>query len=107
LLAVAAGKPVALAGDYLLTLRVDRGSQPGTITTQVVVQRPSSAGNPDVTVVLYDADQQPLRRLAYSFPHVDAGKPFLSTSSEVTCERFPAYARVMIAPGLDGLSAKR
>ena len=107
LLTVARGKPVALSGDYLVTLRVDQGQQPGTVLAQVVVQRPSSATNPDVTVVLYDENQQPLRRLAYSFPHVDANKPFVSSSTEVACDRFPAFARVMIAPGLDGLSAKR
>ena len=107
LLTVARGKPVALSGDYLVTLRVDQGQQSGTVLAQVVVQRPPSATNPDVTVVLYDENQQPLRRLAYSFPHVDANKPFVSSSTEVACDRFPAFARVMIAPGLDGLSAKR
>ena len=107
LLTVARGKPIALSGDYLVTLRVDQGQQPGTVLTHVVVQRPPSATNPDVTVVLYDENQQPLRRLAYSFPHVDANKPFVSSTTEVACERFPAFARVMIAPGLDGLSAKR
>ena len=107
LLTVARGKPIALSGDYLVTLRVDQGQQPGTVLTYVVVQRPPSATNPDVTVVLYDENQQPLRRLAYSFPHVDANKPFVSSTTEVVCERFPAFARVMIAPGLDGLSAQR
>jgi uncharacterized protein YjbI with pentapeptide repeats len=107
LLTVVKGKPVAMSGDYLLTLRVDQGQQAGTVSTQIVVQRPASATNPDVTVVLYDENQQPLRRIAYSFPHVDAGKPFVASTTEVACERFPAFARVMIAPGLDGLSAKR
>jgi len=107
LLTVVKGKPVAMSGDYLLTLRVDNGQQAGTVRTQIVVQRPSSATNPDVTVVLYDENQQPLRRIAYSFPHVDAGKPFVASTTEVACERFPTYARVMIAPGLDGLSAQR
>jgi len=107
LLAIVKGKPVAMSGDYLLTLRVDQGQQPGTVSTQIVVQRPASATNPDVTVVLYDANQQPLRRIAYSFPHVDEGKPFVASTTEVACERFPAFARVMVVPGLDGLSAGR
>lgn len=107
LLTVVKGKPVAMSGDYLLTLRVDHGQQAGTVSTQIVVQRPASATNPDVTVVLYDEHQKPLRRIAYSFPHVDAGKPFVASTTEVACERFPTFARVMIAPGLDGLSAKR
>ncbi len=107
LLSVVKGKPVAMSGDYLLTLRVDQGQQPGTVSTQIVVQRPSSATNPDVTVVLYDENQQPLRRIAYSFPHVDAGKPFVASTTEVVCDRFPAFARVMVVPGLDGLSAGR
>ena len=107
LLAIQAGKPLALTGDYLLTLRVDHGSQPGTVLTKIVVQRPNSATNPDITVVLYDEQHQPLRRLAYSFPHVDAGRPFVASATEVACERFPAYARIYVTPGLDGLSAKR
>lgn len=107
LLTVVKGKPVAMSGDYLLTLRVDPGEQPGTVSTKLVVQRPPGATNPDVTVVLYDEQQQPLRRIAYSFPHVDAGKPFVASSSEIVCEKFPVFARVLIAPGLDGLSAKR
>lgn len=107
LVSVVKGKPVALSGDYLLTLRVDQGAQAGTVSAQVVVQRPPGATNPDVTVVLYDQNQQPLRRIAYSFPHVDAGKPFVASTTEVACDRFPAFARVLIAPGLDGLSATR
>jgi Pentapeptide repeats (8 copies) len=106
-LAVEAGKPIALTGDYLLTLRVDHGSQPGTVLTKIVVQRPNSAANPDITVILYDEHRQPLRRLAYSFPHIDVGRPFVASATETACERFPAYARVHISPGLDGLSAKR
>jgi hypothetical protein len=107
LLAIQAGKPLALTGDYLLTLRIDHGSQPGTVLTNIVVQRPNSATNPDITVVLYDQQHQPLRRLAYSFPHVDAGRPFVASSTEIACEHFPAYARIHVTPGLDGLSAKR
>ena len=74
---------------------------------QVVVQRPAAAANPEVTVVLYDRDQRPLRRLSHSFPHIDAGKPFVAVSTTVACDRFPAFARVLIAPGMDGLSAAR
>jgi uncharacterized protein YjbI with pentapeptide repeats len=107
LLSVVKGKPVAMSGDYLLTLRVDQGGQPGLVSAKLVVQRPPGATNPDVTVVLYDENQQPLRRIAYSFPHVDAGRPFVASTTEVACDRFPAFARVLIAPGLDGLSARR
>jgi hypothetical protein len=107
MLSVVKGKPVAMSGDYLLTLRVDPGEQPGLVRAGIVVQRPSGATNPDVTVVLYDENQQPLRRIAYSFPHVDAGKPFVASTTEIVCEKFPAFARVMVVPGLDGLSAKR
>lgn len=107
LLALSPGKPIALSGDYLLTLRVDPGTQPATVQTQVVVQRPTAAANPEVTVVLYDRDERPLRRISYSFPHVDAGKPFVASTTTVACDRFPAFARVLVAPGLDGLSAAR
>ncbi len=106
-LALSPGKPIALSGDYLLTLRVDPGAQPSTVQVQVVVQRPAAAANPEVTVVLYDRDQRPLRRLSHSFPHIDAGKPFVAVSTTVACDRFPAFARVLIAPGMDGLSAAR
>jgi hypothetical protein len=107
LLTIKPGMPIALTGDYLLTLRVDHGSQPDTVLTKIVVQRPSSVTNPDITVILYDEQQQPLRRIAYSFPHVDSGRPFVSSSTEVACERFPVYARIHVTPGLDGLSAQR
>lgn len=107
LLTVVKGKPVAMSGDYLLTLRVDPGEQAGTVSARLVVQRPPGATNPDVTVVLYDEQQRPLRRIAYSFPHVDSGKPFVASTSEIACDKFPTFARVLVAPGLDGLSAKR
>lgn len=106
LLPVRAGQPIALSGDYLLTLRVDPGTQPGTVQAQVVVQRPAGSVNPDVTLVLYDQDRRPLRRLAYGFPHVDDGRPFVATTTVTACDRFPAFARVLVSPGLDGLSAQ-
>ncbi|MBA3939253.1 MAG: hypothetical protein H0X38_17530, partial [Planctomycetes bacterium] len=107
LLPVTAGTPVALSGDYLLTLRVDRGQTPGTVQAQVVVQRPPAATNPEVTIVLYDQDERPLRRIAYSFPHVDGGAPFVSGITTVACDRFPSFARVLVAAGMDDVSAKR
>jgi uncharacterized protein YjbI with pentapeptide repeats len=107
LLTLVPGRPVALGGSYLLTLRVDRGAQPATVQAQVVVQRPPGAVNPEVTVVLYDDEEHPLRRLSYSFPHVDAGVPLVSSSTTVACDRFPRFARVLVTPGLDGLSAQK
>ncbi len=107
LLPLTAGTPVALSGDYLLTLRVDRGQTPGTVQAQVVVQRPPAATNPEVTIVLYDQDERPLRRIAYSFPHVDGGAPFVSGMTTVACDRFPSFARVLVAAGMDDVSAKR
>jgi uncharacterized protein YjbI with pentapeptide repeats len=107
LLSISAGKPIALSGDYLLTLRIERGSQPGMVATHIVVQRPHHATNPDITVVLYNDKNQPLRRIAYSFPHVDQGRPFVASSTEVACEEFPSFARIQVTPGLDGLSAAR
>ena len=107
LLPLTAGTPVALSGDYLLTLRVDRGQAPGTVQAQVVVQRPPAATNPEVTIVLYDQDERPLRRIAYSFPHVDGGAPFVSGVTTVACDRFPSFARVLVAAGMDDVSAKR
>jgi hypothetical protein len=107
LLPVTAGSPMALSGDYLLTMRIEHGTQPGTVQCQVVAQRPPSATNPEVTVVLYDQEQRPLRRLAYSFPHVDDGRPFVFSTTTVACDRFPAFARVLVAPGLDDLAARK
>lgn len=107
LLPVVPGSPIALNGAYLLTLRVDPGPQTGSVQTQVVVQRPPSAANPEVTVMLFDADRQPLRRLAYSFPHVDRGAPLVTSTTITACDRFPAFARVQVVPGLDGMTAAR
>jgi hypothetical protein len=107
LLPVVAGKPLALSGDYLLTLRLEAGAQPGSVSCQVVAQRPPSATNPEITVVLYDQDERPLRRFSYSFPHVDDGRPFVSSATTVACDRFPAFVRVQVAPGLDDLAAHR
>jgi uncharacterized protein YjbI with pentapeptide repeats len=107
LLPVVAGKPLALSGDYLLTLRVEAGTQPGQVACLLVAQRPPAATNPEITVVLYDQDERPLRRFSYSFPHVDDGRPFVSTATTVACDRFPAFVRVQVAPGLDDLAAHK
>lgn len=107
LLPVAAGMPLALDGDYLLTLRVDPGEPSGSVQMRVVVQRPPAAANPEVTVVLFDAERRPLRRLAFSFPHVDRGAPLVSATAITTCDRFPAFVRVQVVPGLDGMTAAR
>jgi uncharacterized protein YjbI with pentapeptide repeats len=107
LIKVTPGKPLALSGDYLLTLRVDAGSLPGTVLCQVVAQRPPSATNPEITVVLYDQDERPLRRFSYSFPHIDEGRPFVSTATTVACDRMPSFVRVQVAAGLDDLAAQK
>ncbi len=107
LLPVVAGKPLALSGDYLLTLRIEPGAQPGQVGCLVVAQRPPAATNPEITVVLYDQDERPLRRFSYSFPHVDDGRPFVSSATTVACDRFPAFVRVQVAPGLDDLAAHK
>jgi len=62
---------------------------------------------PGDEVVLYDQDERPLRRFSYSFPHVDDGRPFVSSATTVACDRFPAFVRVQVAPGLDDLAARR
>lgn len=107
LLPIEAGTTLALNGDYLLTLRVDPGAQAGLVQAQIVVQRPPSAANPEITLVLYDAERQPLRRLSYSFPHVDRGAPLVSSTTITACDRFPSFARVQVVPGLDGMTAAR
>jgi uncharacterized protein YjbI with pentapeptide repeats len=107
LIRIVPGKPIAMSGDYLLTLRVDAGSLPGTVLCQVVAQRPPSATNPEITVVLYDQDERPLRRFSYSYPHIDEGRPFVSTSTTVACDRMPSFIRVQVAPGLDDLAAQK
>lgn len=106
------GRPVSLGGDFLVTLTVNRApstgkpGQPPTIDLQLVVQRPAAAANPDATVVLYDEKQRPLRRIATSFPHVDQGAPFVTLGASLTCDRTPAYARIILAPGLDDVAVK-
>ena len=107
LIAIVPGKPVSLGGDYLVTLAVTPGkTHPATIELQLVIQRPVAAANPDATVVLYDERKKPLRRVATSFPHVDQGAPFVSVGASVSCDRMPAYARVVLAPGIDEVAAR-
>ncbi len=96
LLPVKAGSVIALGGDYLLSLHLDR-TEDG-LAAKLVVQRPAAAANPDVSVVLYDARQRPLRRLGFGFQHVDRGAPFASASAQVACDIFPAFARVIVSP---------
>ena len=106
LLAIKPGSPLALGGEFLVSLVVDRTKIGNQIGVQLVVQRPAAAANPDATVILYDQERRPLRRLSFSFPHVDAGGPFVHASSTLACDRFPAFARVILAPG-DETLAKR
>jgi hypothetical protein len=107
LVPVVAGQPIALSGEYLMTVRVDPGHAANTVDTQVVVQRPPGTANPEVSVVLFDQDRHPLRRIAYGFPHVDAGAPFVCSQTSIACDRFPAFVRIVVAPGLDELAAQR
>jgi uncharacterized protein YjbI with pentapeptide repeats len=97
LLPVKSGSQIALGGEYLISLRLDATDD--GLAAKLVVQRPAAAANPDISVILYDADQRPLRRLGFGFPHVDRGAPFASARAEMACERFPSFARVIISPG--------
>ncbi|MCK6491435.1 MAG: pentapeptide repeat-containing protein [Planctomycetes bacterium] len=107
MLAVKPGQPLALGGDYLVSLVVDRvAGQAGQVQVKLVVQRPAAAANPDTTVVLYDQAGRPLRRLSFSFPHVDGGPPFVSASASVACDRFPTQARILLVPGDATVAAK-
>ena len=112
LIPVVLGRPVSLGGDFLVTLTVSQSmpsksaGAPPTIDVKLVVQRPAAAANPDATVVLYDAKRRPLRRIATSFPHVDQGAPFVTLGASLTCDRTPAFARIILAPGLDDVAAK-
>lgn len=101
LIPVRPGQPVALGGDYCLTLRVDPGTRTGSVQAALTVQRPSALANPDVAVLLYDQDGQVLRRIAWSFPHVDGGAPVVAATSTVACDRFPAFARVLVSPAVE------
>lgn len=98
LVPVQAGRPIALGGDYLISLNLDHAD--GGVAAKLVVQRPAGVANPDVSVVLYDHDQRPLRRLGFGFPRVDPGAPFASASATVACEEFPAFARVIVSPAV-------
>jgi hypothetical protein len=99
------GKPLSLGGDFLVSLSVDKADPTATVSrslsVKLIVQRPAAAANPDATVVLYDAEQKPLRRLSYSFPHVDDGAPFMAASATIACDRQPAFARLILAPGAE------
>lgn len=97
LLPVKPGAALALGGDYLVSLRLDAAE--GGLAAKLVVQRPAAAANPDVSVVFYDADQRPLRRVGFGFPQADRGSPFASASAQIACDRFPSFARVIVSPG--------
>ncbi|MFM2091798.1 MAG: hypothetical protein RLZZ127_2287 [Planctomycetota bacterium] len=96
---VAAGNAIALAGRYAMTLRVDpvEAAQP-TVGVRLVLQRPAAEASPDVAIVLYDQDRQPLRRVALGFPHTDGGPPVIAGTATVGCDRFPRFARVIVTP---------
>ena len=100
LMPIAPGSPVALGGDYTITLRLDPGAKTGMINAALTLQRPAALATPDIAIVLYDRDRQPLRRIAYSFPHVDTGTPFASATTSIACDRFPAFARILVAPAI-------
>lgn len=119
LVPVVLGRPVSLGGEFLVTLTVNRATPangaalnqpalnpPAMIEVSVVVQRPAAAANPDATVVLYDEKKRPLRRIATSFPHVDHGTPFVTLNASMSCDRTPAFARIILAPGLDDVAIK-
>lgn len=107
LMPVVAGKPMSLGGDYLVTLAVETSKAVnGTLDLKLIIQRPAAAANPDATIVLYDEKKRPLRRLATSFPHVDQGAPFVSVGASISCDRMPAFARVVLAPGIEDVAAK-
>jgi len=101
LMPIAPGSPVALGGDYTITLRLDPAGKAGVINAALTLQRPAALATPDIAIVLYDRDRQPLRRIAYSFPHVDAGTPFASATTSIACDRFPAFARILVAPAIE------
>jgi hypothetical protein len=96
LLPVKPGASLALGGDFLVSLRLE--ATDGGLDAKLVVQRPMAAANPDISVVFYDADQRPLRRVGFGFPHVDRGAPFASASAQIACDRFPSFARVIVSP---------
>ncbi len=97
LLPVKAGTPIALIGDYMVSLRLDPADG-GGVAARLVVQRPAAAANPNISVVLYDASRRPLRRFGFGFPHVDRGAPFTSANAQIACDEFPAFARVIVSP---------
>ncbi|GDY12922.1 hypothetical protein LBMAG53_18000 [Planctomycetota bacterium] len=105
LLTITPGKPLILGGDCLVTLRIEplAPASPALrprIDLGLTVQRPAAAANPDVTVILYDESQRPLRRVTFGFPHIDSGAPVTTGHSELTCEVSPRFARIVVAPGV-------
>ncbi len=99
LLALSPGVPVALGGDYVVTLRCDgQVERDGMVTMDLVVQQPTGGSAPDIAVVLYDAKQQPLQRVSYSFPQADMRRGFVSAGSRLALNHFPSFARVTLTP---------
>ncbi len=109
LLALSPGVPVALGGDYVVTLRCDgQVERDGIVTMDLVVQQSTGGSAPDIAVVLYDAKQQPLQRVSYSFPQADMRRGFVSAGSRLVLGTFPSFARVTLTPpvGAESVSMK-
>ncbi len=97
------GKAIVLGGDYLVTLRVTpHDEDPDSIATRVVIQREAHDPIPDVNLILYDEQGSMLRRLSYSFSGGSAStSPFVSASSKISCQTFPASVRILLNTGTD------
>jgi hypothetical protein len=101
LLPIVTDRPLSLGGDYLMTMRMDAAGTPGRyqVGLGLTIQRPEDAGHPDVTVILYDAQRRPLRRVGFGFLDGAPGTAVVGGRAEVACASVPAFARVVMAPG--------
>jgi hypothetical protein len=105
LLPIRAGEPIALSGgDVLLTLRVEPGPGRDEVSTRLVVQRSERGALPDLGLVFYGPDQQPIRRLSASFPGDSGGGSrgrFASLNTTFSTPVFPVSVRISAADGLE------
>ena len=106
---VTPGEAISMGGDNLLiSMRIEPSDKPGRIRVNTVVQRSDNDLLPDISVVLYDAEGEALRRLSFSFPAKNSRMPFATAITEIDSPSFPSGARISAAQGLDNnlLSAK-
>jgi uncharacterized protein YjbI with pentapeptide repeats len=100
ILTLTPGEPLVLGGDVLLTLTVEHATDE-RIQVTVIAQGPPDQALPDISVILYGPDEEPMHKLGYSFPTQPRRPGFASASSLLEASIFPQAARVLVTPNAE------